>query len=294
MMITKKKELEIVRRRIVEFIRTQVKNSGAKGIVIGLSGGLDSAVVAVLCAEAIGKKNVHCIMMPAGSVNENDTQIAIRFAQKFKLSYDIREVGGRAYFMTQTFENMKGIKNQKQDKLVKGNLYARIRMTILYWYANAMNYMVVGTGNRSEEMTGYFTKYGDGGVDCLPIGSLYKTEVRALAKILRVPKEIIDRPPSAGLWEGQTDESELGISYERLDKVLERIDDYDDDSPKRICQNISCCDKKIVNEVLTKLGMNNKEYVDDIFYVTNKINKTWHKREMPPMPDRLSEYDMED
>ncbi|HIP57929.1 MAG TPA: NAD(+) synthase, partial [Archaeoglobus profundus] len=138
----------------------------------------------------------------------------------------------------------------------------RVRMTICYYYANSLGYLVAGTGNKSELMTGYFTKYGDGGVDFLPIGDLYKTEVFELAKYLGVPEKIIKKIPSAGLWAGQTDEDELGITYNKLDTILKGLEiGY---SPNEIC--------KIYNV---------KE--EDVRRVIHLIESSKHKRELPPI-----------
>ncbi|MFQ6051344.1 MAG: NAD(+) synthase, partial [Candidatus Hydrothermarchaeota archaeon] len=141
----------------------------------------------------------------------------------------------------------------EDDLIAKSNLKPRLRMITLYYFASVYDYLVCGSGNKSELMVGYFTKYGDGGVDLLPLGGLYKTQVRKLAKVLEIPGEIIEKPPSAGLWEGQTDEEELGITYENLDRILKAIEE----------------------EKLEKIEEK------DVDNVKEMIRKSDHKRKMP-------------
>jgi len=181
-----------------------------------LSGGIDSAVVAVLCKTAFPKSTLG-LLMPCHS-HKDDLKHAMDLATAFNVEtqfVDLSLLFESAYvtFEGRTFE-------EKNKNLATANLKPRLRMLTLYYFANKMNYLVVGTGNRSELMMGYFTKYGDGGVDLLPIADLLKTEVRALAKELKIPEAIIKRAPSAGLWEGQTDEEEMGITYDELDNIL--------------------------------------------------------------------------
>ncbi len=201
-----------MKRKIIEFIRRKVKGAKAKGVVIGLSGGLDSTTTLLLCAQALGNNKVLGIMMPSGTNRREDTNDAIQVCKKLGVKYKVIEIDP----IVKSFNKILDL----NDKLVKGNLMARIRMCILYYFANKDNLLVVGTGNKSEYLQGYFTLHGDIACDVLPIGNLYKTEVRKLAKELGIPEKIIEKIPSAGLWPGQTDEEELGITYQELDKVL--------------------------------------------------------------------------
>lgn len=198
-----------IKSQIINFIKIQADK---KPIILGLSGGIDSALVAYLAVEALGNKKVHCLIMPSETNTEQDLKLAKHVAKILNIKYWILDIEP----IIDIYKKIIGTKNPK----IIGNLKARIRMTLLYTKANELNGLVLGTGNKTEIMAGYFTKYGDGGVDLLPIGGLYKTVVRELAKHLGVPQEIIDRPPTAGLWAGQTDEGEMGITYEVLDQIL--------------------------------------------------------------------------
>lgn len=201
--------------KLVLWIGEQVASAGSKGVVFGMSGGLDSSVVAVLCQRAF-PENCLGVLMPCCS-NPKDREHAQLVASKFSIPTKVVVLDGvlDALVGVLPSEGEAGL-NQR----VKANLQVRLRMLTLYYFANQLEYMVVGSGNRSELATGYFTKYGDGGVDILPLGSLVKGQVRELARFLGVPQSIIDKPPSAGLWAGQTDEGELGLSYEELDRYL--------------------------------------------------------------------------
>jgi len=196
-------------KKIKTFIQKRTK--GLKGGVIGLSGGIDSTIIAYLSVKALGKEKVYGLIMPYGDQSIEDGELV---AKKLGIEYDIVNIKP----MVDVFE--------KQAKyfsktLPKGNLMARVRMCLLYGAANEKNLLVLGTTNRSEWEIAYFSKYGDGAVDIEPIAHLYKTEVWELAKELGVPEKIIKKAPSAELWEGQTDENELGFDYYILDKILQ-------------------------------------------------------------------------
>ena len=225
-----------IAEKIEEFVKRKVREANANGVVIGLSGGIDSTTTAFLCVRALGKERVLGVIMPEKGVTpEEDVEDAIEVCRILGIRYKIVEIGE----IFNAFIRVLG----KSDKISEGNLKARIRMCILYYFANSLNYLVAGTGNKTEIILGYFTKYGDGGVDFLPIGGLYKTEVRELAKFLGAPEKIISKPPSAGLWKGQKDEEELGMSYEEVDRILKAIErdeeiDTNTEPVKRVCEMI--------------------------------------------------------
>ena len=210
-------EWEKVTDTICNFIERYIKESNADGVVVGLSGGVDSSTVAFLCVRALGKERVLGLVMPeVGITAEEDIRDAIDIAERLGIEYKTVEINE----IVNLFKEKLG----EGGKLAEANLKPRIRMIINYYHANRMNRLVAGTGNKSELMIGYFTKYGDGGVDFLPIGDLYKTEVLEIARYLGVPEKIIRKKPTAGLWIGQTDEDEIGMSYTELDKILEAIE----------------------------------------------------------------------
>lgn len=207
-------DYEKIKNNLVSWLQKKVKNAGLKGAVVGLSGGIDSAVTARLCQLAFAE-DLLAVILPCESSAE-DREDALKLANQFKMQViqnDLTEV--YKHFL----DNLKdsGI---KAGKLNQANIKPRLRMTALYYYAQAKDYLVVGTDNWSELKIGYFTKHGDGGVDLVPLGSLVKHEVKELAKQLDIPAEIIEKKPSAGLWTGQTDESEMGFSYQELDQYI--------------------------------------------------------------------------
>ena len=232
--------------KLVLWIRDKVLAAGLKGVVVGISGGLDSSVVAVLCHRAFGKSMLGLIM-PCYS-SQKDEQHALAVAKKFSIPT-------KTIILDAIYDALLKVlpvdEASATSQVAKGNLKARLRMLTLYFYANKLRYLVVGSGNRSELAVGYFTKHGDGSVDILPLGNLVKSQVKELAKFLGIPQEIIDKPPSAGLWLGQTDEGELGLSYDQLDCYLTTSK-----APDSIKQKIELM-----------------------------ITKSNHKRNPPPVPD---------
>jgi NAD+ synthase len=204
-----------MKKKVVSWIKKQVKDAKAKGIVLGLSGGVDSSVVAALAKEALGKDKVLALLLPCHS-QKQDLQDAKLVAKKLAIKTETID-------LTNVYDNLIKI-FPKANKLALANLKPRLRMLTLYYFANKLNYLVCGTGNKSELNVGYFTKHGDGATDILPIGDLLKRQVRQLAKELGIPKHIITKPPTAGLWPGQTDEGEMGITYPELDDILERLE----------------------------------------------------------------------
>jgi len=207
---------DYARDRIIRFIRDKVSEAGAKGVVIGLSGGIDSSVTFALALEALGRDKVHALVLPDTRVTHmEDVDDAVSLARKYgvePIKVDIDRIVD-AYIDNMPFYD-------PSDKVSLGNVRARVRMTILYYYANTNNLLVCGTGDKSEIYLGYFTKYGDGGVDLLPIGDIYKTQVRELGRILGLPDKIVNKPSSPRLWRDQTAENELGVSYEIIDTIL--------------------------------------------------------------------------
>jgi NAD+ synthase len=237
-------------KEIVDFIRWKAR----KGAVIGLSGGLDSCVVTKLCVEALGRDKVLALIMPDKGEDMTD---AISFAKSLGIEYRVIDISG-------ILRDLEEELDKTNDRVVLGNLKPRVRMVILYYYANLLGRIVVGTSNKSEILTGYSTKYGDCAVDIEPIGGLYKTEVKKLARELGIRGKIIEKRPSAGLWKGQTDEGELGIKYEALDSVLRCI--YDE--------------KTSAEEASGKTGVD----LEKVKEIQERIKRTEHKRKMPEKP----------
>jgi NAD+ synthase len=251
-------------RRIADWLRQQLAIGGAQGFTVGLSGGIDSAVVARLCQMAAPGK-VLGVIMPVHS-GESDMADARTVAEHFSLSvmqvdlgptYDRLVEDVRAAFPQlsagQVPTSQAGAADDPRARMPFANLKPRLRMSTLYLVANSLGYLVAGTGNRSELMTGYFTKYGDGGVDLLPIGMLLKGEVQELARELDVPLSIVEKPPSAGLWPGQTDEQEMGFTYAELERYVTEGPDA----------------------VSPALAMR----------IERLVRASEHKRALPPMPD---------
>jgi NAD+ synthase len=209
--------MESVRKKIVEGIKEFFSQRNFSKAVIGLSGGLDSSVCAALVAEALGKENVFGIIMPEIGLSSKESSLdAENLCRKLGIDYKIVPINS----FVASFTNLKW----NQNRLAIMNTKPRVRANILYNYANSSNALVIGTSNKSELMLGYFTKYGDGACDVEVIGDLFKTEVVELAKELGLSESIITKKPSAELFEGQTDEEELGASYEEIDALLEKIE----------------------------------------------------------------------
>ncbi len=241
---------------IQAFLVHSFRESGRKGVVLGLSGGVDSALVAKLCADALGPQRVLGVAMPDGRGGK-DLKDAKKFAKA--LGIDLRVIG-IAPIVTSLEKRLMAF---QADQVARGNLRARARMIVLYFIANTEGRVVMGTGNKSELLTGYFTLHGDGAADFLPIGDLYKTQVREMARYLALPPEIVEKVPTAGLWPGQTDEGELGISYDELDRILLGIELQLD--PDAIAQ---------------KAGVP----LDHVTYVQKLVTSNVHKRKMPLIP----------
>ena len=244
--------LKEVHNELVEFLRENFKKAGFSKAVLGLSGGIDSALVAYLLRDALGKENVLAIMMPYKSSNPDSLNHAKLVVEDLKINAKTIEITNMidAYF-----------KNEKDaSSLRMGNKMARERMSILFDYSSKENALVVGTSNKTEIYLGYSTQFGDSACALNPIGDLYKTNIWDLSRYLKIPNELIEKKPSADLWEGQTDEQEMGLTYKEADQVLYRMLE----------------ENKTTEEVLAE-GFN-KDLVDNI---VRRINRSEYKRRMP-------------
>ena len=253
-------ELEQVHDHIVSFIENTVDAAGAEGAVLGLSGGIDSTLTAYLAVEALGEEGLHGLTMPARVSDEELMSDAETVAESLEIPYDVIEIEPIAEQFDEAYPE--GV----DDHTAAGNVRVRTRAVLNYYVANTENRIVLGTGNRSEAMTGYFTKYGDQAVDCNPIGGLYKQQVRQLAAHVGVPHELVMQTPTAEMWEGQTDAEEMGMNYDHLDAVLA----LHVDGPLSKAATVRYLD-----------GVS-AEHVDR---VVELVEGSEHKRSMPPAPE---------
>lgn len=254
-------ELDAVREHIIGFIKGQVEVAGVDGAVIGLSGGVDSSLTAFLAVEALGSDQVHGLILPSEVNREENMNDAERVAEELGIEYDTIAIAPIVDMFLDAYPE------GRDDTVAVGNVRVRLRSVLTYFVANHETRLVLGTGNRSEALTGYFTKYGDQAVDCNPIGTLYKQHVRQLAQHVGVPDRIVKKPPSAEMWIGQTDEDELGLAYETLDMVLA----LHIDGP--------------LSRAATIRSLNVDGTVVD--RVVDLYEESCHKRQMPPAPDPL-------
>ena len=210
------KDYNSIQNKIGDFLKDEITERKCQGIVFGLSGGIDSAAIAVLCAKFLKEKSL-AIIMPSSKITPKiDTEDAIKMVDALGLEYKLIDIGAIHKEYSKYLE---------PNQLAFGNLGARIRANILYYYANVRNYLVLGSGDKSEFLIGYFAKFGDGAADLLPIVSLYKTQVREFARFLKVPPNVINKPSGPYLWEGHTVETELGLGYDEIDVILHCIID---------------------------------------------------------------------
>jgi len=241
---------------IAQFLRAHALGEGSDGVVVGLSGGIDSALVARLARDALGPEHVLGVLLP-------DLAFPAPLLEETKAYAKDLGIESRVVPIETVEAAYRALLPELADRVSLGNVKARIRMTVDYAIARERRRLVAGTGNKSELLLGYFTKYGDGGVDLLPLGDLYKTDVRALAADLGLPDAIRERPPTAGLWEGQTDEEELGISYGDLDQILYGIEQLrSEEEIARIC------------------GFP----VERVRAINDRVLRFRHKRRLPPVP----------
>lgn len=204
----------ILEKVLVDFIKQELGRFGIKKGIVGLSGGIDSSVVAYLAVKALGKKNVFGLILPYKTSSKSSISDAFTIAKKLDIKTKIIDLTPAADGLTNSIDD------KKLDNLRRGNILARIRMICLYDYSSKVGGFVLGTGNKTEILLGYTTLFGDAAYAINPIGDLYKTQVWQLAELLKIPKSIIRKKPSADLWAGQTDEQELGFTYKEVDKLL--------------------------------------------------------------------------
>lgn len=248
-----KQDYETITKRIETFLLEHVQSSSSKGLILGLSGGIDSAVLAYLSHRII-KENTLALIMPDTKVSpKSETEDALKIIDSLGMEYKLIDIAPIVYEFSKYLE---------PNDFALGNLRARIRMNILYYYANIRKYLVLGSGDKSEYLIGYFTKYGDGGADIFPIISLYKLQVREIARYLGVPKNIIEKKSSPHLWKDHLAETEIGIPYEEIDSILYCL-----------------IDKKMGVEEIQK---NTQIPIEKIKKIQEMYQTSIHKREQPP------------
>ena len=242
-----------IQQDIEVFLKNSVSQNKADGVIFGLSGGIDSTVIAYLATKIFGKRAL-ALVMPDSTVSpSNETSDALKVVGELELDYKLIDID----VIHKVYSN-----HLEPDERALGNLRARIRSNIIYYYANLKNFLVLGTSDKSEYSIGYFTKFGDGSADLLPISKLYKTQLREFAKILGVPNNIITKKSSPNLWKEHIAEEELGITYEEIDSIL------------------YCLEKRITIDEIIKKTEIKKESVEKIYHMHEK---SWHKRLPPKM-----------
>lgn len=272
---------EATARRIREFIRSTVEEAAADGVVVNLSGGLDSTVTATLATEALGSERVTGLILPADANRSENIDDARHVAEELVIDHRVVEMqtlidtfvrtassisreSPRDPFASSSRVTTVPVKHREHVTTAVGNVAARLRMMVAYFEANTTSSLVLGTGNRTELAIGYFTKHGDGAADLLPIGDLYKTEVRQLARTLDVREAIVEKPPTAGLWDGQADEAELGATYDQIDTILWNLLDGG----------------ATIDAVAETLGLD----IELVEHILQLHRESHHKRAMPATP----------
>lgn len=232
---------ENVKTQLIDFLKTELKKTSLSKVTVGLSGGLDSAVVAVLCKEAFGD-NMSAVLMPSQFSSKESIDDAVELCEKFDIKYEITSIAP----MVEAFIN-----NMDEDRLRIGNFSARMRMSVLYDTSSRDNSIVVGTSNKSELLLGYGTIFGDIACAINPIGEIYKSDEFEFAKYLDVTDAIINKKPSADLWEGQSDEEELGFSYAQMDEVLKLLVEEG-----KTQEELTSYDKALVDKLVYRMKAN--------------------------------------
>ncbi len=253
-MIDKQLDEEKIIQEIIGFIQKEVSTSGTKGVVIGLSGGIDSAIVAYLSVLALGKDRISLIHLPEVELESQHTEDAKLIAEELGIQLKVLNISSLIDTTVQLLPDL------NRNKLAKGNLKARIRANILYAISNLENKLVMGTSNKSEISIGYGTKFGDLAADLWPIADIYKTELYIIAKKLGINRKIIKKPPTAGLWANQTDEGEIGVSYNKLDCFLAGLEEEKND-------------KLLAEELQLETELVHK--------IKNMMHNSSHKQKMP-------------
>ena len=233
-----KKDYKAIKNKIERFLVEEVVQRQSSGVIFGLSGGIDSAVIASLCTVSLKDQSLSLLMPDSKITPRTDTEDALKLIDKLGLNYKLIDI---------SLVHSEYSKYLEPNSLALGNLRARIRSNILYYYANSKNLLVLGSSDRSEYLIGYFTKFGDGAADLLPIVSLYKTQIREFAKSLGVPDSIISKKSSPSLWQGHTAEDEIGLSYEEVDLILYCI--IDKNLSLQETSNLADIDLSVVDKI---------------------------------------------
>jgi NAD+ synthase len=243
-------------KNVIKFIQNQVHNSGFDGVVVNISGGIDSAVTLHLAVMALGPENVTAITIPERDVTpESDITDVMLHCEQLNLTCNTVDI-------TEILRVIRNImpKYDVTDRITIGNIRSRLRMIIAYHHANTERRLVLGTSNKTELLTGFFTKHGDGGVDLMPLGDLWKYNIKELANYLEIPENIIKKPPSPGFYKGHTDEDELGMSYDNIDLIIFGYD-----------KGLT------IVEIVEETGIP----IDEVKRILRRVKANQHKRRLP-------------